>query len=53
MQLILVIILVSLAVFYLGWQLYKHFFKKEAACESCAFGGYSENKLVHKNESNK
>lgn len=45
MQVVLVVILISAASIYLGWKGYTHFFKKEAACESCAFGATVEKKV--------
>jgi len=38
MQLLLVILAICSASFYLVWQFYKRFFKKESNCDSCAFG---------------
>lgn len=42
MQVFLVILAISAATIYLGWQAYKRFFKKETSCESCAFGESSK-----------
>jgi hypothetical protein len=37
MQEVLVILIVSAAVFFIGRLIYKQFFAKELKCESCAF----------------
>lgn len=36
-QTVLVILTLGAAVAYLIWEAYKKFFKKDAACEGCAF----------------
>ncbi|GAB5417261.1 MAG: hypothetical protein Crog4KO_08710 [Crocinitomicaceae bacterium] len=36
-QTVLVIATISAAVFYLGREAYKRFFKKDSSCEGCAF----------------
>lgn len=38
MQEVLVILIVSAAVFFVGRLIYKQFFAKETKCESCAVG---------------
>ena len=38
MQTLLVVIIIGCALFYLGKQFYNRFIKKEAHCDSCAFG---------------
>ncbi|MDG1428224.1 MAG: hypothetical protein P8H56_06335 [Crocinitomicaceae bacterium] len=38
MQTFLVITVVSLAVSYIGWEVYKRFFAKNSKCDSCAMG---------------
>ena len=38
MQEVLVILVVSAAVFFIGRLIYKQFFAKEVKCESCAVG---------------
>lgn len=43
MQLVLTIIAVVSAVAYLGYMVYKKFFSKNTACDSCAFGKANEN----------
>jgi hypothetical protein len=37
MQVVLVIFVVLIAVFYLGKKAYHAFFSKDVACDSCAF----------------
>lgn len=43
MQIILVVITVSLALFYLGKQVYDRFFSKKTKCEGCAVNKLSNN----------
>lgn len=38
MQVVLAIVLLIAALSYLGWQFYGRFIKKNAKCDSCAFG---------------
>ncbi len=38
MQIILVIVVLAIAVSYIGWEIYKRFFAKETKCESCGIG---------------
>lgn len=37
MQTVLVIITISAALFYLGYEAYKRFFKKDSSCDGCGF----------------
>jgi hypothetical protein len=38
MQTIFVIIAIGAACFFLGWQFYQRFFKKETKCDGCSMG---------------
>lgn len=38
MQLVLVILIVSIAITYLAYLFYSKFIKKQSTCEGCAFG---------------
>lgn len=42
MQVLLVIVFLVAALGYLGWQFYLRFIKKEAKCDSCAFGSSAQ-----------
>jgi hypothetical protein len=42
MQEVLVILIVAVAVFFIGRMIYKQFFAKETKCDSCGFAKMAE-----------